>query len=244
MRTRLSVLIGLSALATLVVAGVALGMVLRPRPLYAAAEAASQREITVIGQGTAKAEPDTLIVQLGVQTQAPSAKAALQENNTRMQALWTRLKKLGIPETALATGNFSIWSNQEGPMPENVGYRVENRLTVTLKQGHESGALLQQVVDAGANSIAGITFTVARPEDLERQARDQALANARSRAQAMAKASGASLGTLLRITEESGAPPSMGQGAAAGGREAAAGVPISPGDYTATAFVRVTFELK
>ena len=242
MRTRLSVLIGLSALATLVVAGVALGMVLRPRPLYAAAEAASQREITVIGQGTAKAEPDTLIVQLGVQTQAPSAKAALQENNTRMQALWARLKQLGIPETALATGNFTIWSNQEGPMPENVGYRVENRLTVTLKQGHESGALLQQVVDAGANSIAGITFTVARPEDLERQARDQALANARSRA--MAKASGAALGTLLRITEESGAPPAMGQGAAAGGREAAAGVPISPGDYTATAFVRVTFELK
>ncbi len=222
MRPRFAFLLPVTAVTALVIASVALGMILlRPQPLRAASTAALPREITVIGRGTARAEPDTTIVQLGVQTRAPTARAALQDNTAKMQALWTRLGELGVPETALETGYFNVWANQEGPSPDAMTYVVENRVVVTLDRGHESGALLEQVVDAGANSIGGITLTVAQPEELELQARDQALANARTRAEAIARASSATLGTLLRVTENTGMPPSPAQGGMAGSEAAA-----------------------
>src|SRR5919202_1779345 len=127
MSSRSSLLIALSAVAALILGVVSVGLVLlRPQPSLAASSGAPLRELTVVGSGTAHAMPDTVIVQLGVQTQAPNAQAALHDNNAKMQSLLARLKQLGIPDSAIQTNNLSLWSNPEGPNPEAITYHAGN----------------------------------------------------------------------------------------------------------------------
>jgi hypothetical protein len=86
---------------------------------------------------------------------------------------------------------------------------------------------------------------VAKPDALEQAAREQAIVSARTRATGMAKASGATLGQLLRISEGGALPPSLPPtGGGAGGAQAGGEPPISPGEYVVNAYVQVTFELK
>ncbi|PLS79770.1 MAG: hypothetical protein CYG59_11480 [Chloroflexi bacterium] len=110
----------------------------------------------------------------------------------------------------------------------------------------QTGALLDQIVAAGANNLSGITFMIDDAKALEQQARDQAIANARMRAEAMAKAAGATVGQVYSITENIGSTPPMPVPMAPVGRELAAGasVPVEAGEQTITAQVQITFELQ
>ena len=202
MSSRSSFLIALSAVAALILGVVSVGLVLfRPQPSLAASSDAPWRELTVVGSGTARATPDTVIVQLGVQTQAPTAQAALHDNTAKMQALLARLKQLGVPDAAMQTNNLSLWSNQEGPNPDAITYRAGNSVVVTLSNVDKVSTTLEQVLAAGANTINGVSFGVAHPEQFQQVARAQAIAHAQAQAQAMARASGATLGAMVRISE-------------------------------------------
>jgi hypothetical protein len=238
-----------SALA-LVALAIAIGSVvalwIRPQPISAAAPAAvPMRQITVVGQGEAKATPDTAMVQIGVQTEALTARQALTDNNTKMTALIAKLKELGVGDKDIQTSNISIYPRYDHEGREVVGYQVGNMVSVKIRNVGQTGALLDQVVEAGANNLSGITFMIDDAKALEQQARDQAIANARTRAEAMAKAAGATVGQVYSITENIGTPPPMPMPMAAA-REMAtdASVPVEAGEQTITAQVQITFELQ
>jgi uncharacterized protein YggE len=113
-------------------------------------------------------------------------------------------------------------------------------VTVTIRNVGQTGPVLDQVLDAGANNLSGINFSIADPAALEREARDKAIADARSRAEAMAQASGLTVGEVLSISENLGG---LG-GPYSDGAAAAGGMPIQPGQQNVSAQVQVTFELK
>jgi uncharacterized protein YggE len=119
-------------------------------------------------------------------------------------------------------------------------------VTVTIRNITQAGELLDQVVQAGANNVSGISFTIDDPSALETTARNNALANARQRAEAMAQTLGGTLGQVLSVTENIGQPPQplMYEGAAAAEAADAARVPVQPGQQTLTAQVQVTYELR
>ena len=99
---------------------------------------------------------------------------------------------------------------------------------------------------AGGNdtTIQGITFTIDDPEDLREKAREEAVADARRKAETLAKASGVSVGNPITISETSYSPPIYyGRGELA---PAAADVatPIEPGELDVVISVSVTFEIK
>ena len=245
MSSRSSLLIALSAVAALILGVVSVGLVLfRPQPSLAASSDAPRRELTVVGSGTARATPDTVIVQLGVQTQAPTAQAALHDNTAKMQALLARLKQLGIPNAAMQTSNLSLWSNQEGPNPDAITYRAGNSVVVTLSNVDKVSTTLEQVLAAGANTINGVSFAVAYPEQFQQAARAQAIAHAQAQAQAMARASGATLGAMVRISEDLETPPPGAYTAPAAGGAPVEGPPIKPGEQTISARVQISFELR
>ncbi len=197
------------------------------------------RVITVIGMGEVQAPPDSAMVELGVRTEAATASAALHDNNAKMAALLAKLKELGIAEQDIQTSHISIEPQYDEQGRTIVGYRASNLIRVTIRNINQAGQLLEQVLDAGANTVMGIRFFSAKPAALEQAARERALVDARTKAAALAKASGAQLGQLLQISENLGTPPleiAAGQGAG--------GVPIQPGQQTIQALVQVTFELK
>ncbi len=118
-------------------------------------------------------------------------------------------------------------------------------MTVKIRNIAQAGELLDQVVEAGANNISGIAFMIDDPSTLETNARNEALENARNRAQAMAEAVGGSLGQVLSITENIGSTPEpVFQERMMADDTAGGAVPVEPGEQTINAQVQVTFELR
>jgi uncharacterized protein YggE len=101
--------------------------------------------------------------------------------------------------------------------------------------------VLDQVIAAGANQVNRISFDVANAETIKDEARKQAMANARRRAELYVAAAGVKLGPVLRISEsvsdagprESFAPRAM-----------AASVPIEAGTRVLEVEVHVTYGLQ
>ncbi len=246
---RLSTLAAAFGLATLAVAvGALIAVWSRPQSIIAATNTSPTRQITVVGKGEAKAAPDTASIQLGVQSEAETARQALSDNNTRMQALIAQLKELGVAEKDIQTSNITIYPRYDDKGRDVLGYQVSNTVTVTIRNISQTGELLDKVVDAGANNVTGISFAIDQPSTIEQAARDAAIKDARARAEAMAKASNSTIGQVLSITENIGASPPpvypMEARATAGGMAADAMVPVQSGEQTINAQVQITFELQ
>lgn len=244
MNTRFSTILGAVALVALVIsAGALVALLVRPQPTVAATNPVPIRQITVVGEGEAKGTPDTAHVQLGVQTEGQTATEALSQNNTQMQALIAKLKELGVADKDIQTSNVSIYPRYNSQGTTVDGYQATNTVSVTIRDVSKAGELLDQVVQAGANNVSGISFSIADPAALRQTALDAAIANARTQAQAIAKSAGVSVGQVVSITQNIGAaPPIMFRAEAA--QDSAAGVPIQTGEQTINAQVQVTFELQ
>jgi uncharacterized protein YggE len=117
-------------------------------------------------------------------------------------------------------------------------------VSVTIRDLAKAGTLLDQVVQAGANSISSISFSVDDPKALLNQARDQAMQDARARADQLAKGGSAAVGDVLVITENIGSAPPVPLRMAAPEAADSKAVPVQPGEQSFTIDVQVTFQLR
>ena len=74
-------------------------------------------------------------------------------------------------------------------------------LTVRLRDINKSADVLDKMICAGANLVTGINFEVSEPSKLLDQARVEAIADAKRKAEIYAKAAGVTLGRPLSISE-------------------------------------------
>jgi uncharacterized protein len=205
------------------------------------------RTITVIGQGEAFGTPDQAEVQVGVEIFAPTVAQATTENEGIIEAILEALGDLGIAERDIQTTNYSLFAEQRygDNGPEGiVGYRVSNQVNVTIRDISAVGEVLQATMDAGANSIYGVRFSVADPAELQNEARAAAMADARARGEALAELGSVSLGEIVSISEQMGAIPfDMGMGGGRAFVETAAQPSISPGEMAFSVQVQVTYAI-
>jgi hypothetical protein len=246
MSQRITTAIGLAAGALLlaVLAGIVGILYSRPAGAQGPVGVPGMRQVTVVGRGEVSGAPDTATVQIGVETEAQAAKDALAQNNSQAQAIQAKLKELGIAEKDIQTTGFNVFPvyNQDGR--QVTGYRVNNEVTVKIRDLAQAGPLLDQVVQAGANQVRGVSFSVEDPQQLLNQARERAMQDARTRAQTLAQAGSASLGEVLVISENVFTPPfPMPLGRAEAAQDAAS-VPVQPGEQQFSVDVQVTFALR
>ena len=104
------------------------------------------------------------------------------------------------------------------------------------------GKVIDAAVAAGANLTNGITFQLSDASKGETDALGKAVENAKSKAQALADASGASLGPVVSISEATpqSYPPVF---AMAAGADAAASTPVSPPTIKSQVSVTVVWSL-
>lgn len=209
------------------------------------------RIITVVGQGKATGAPTVAHVNIGVETTGASAQEAMDANRAKMSALLEKIKALGITEKDIQTSNFSIYAEQRssvgalgtGKEEYTLVYHVSNQVNLTIRDIAKVGDTLDQAVAAGANSVYGVYFTMEDTANLEAQAREKAIADARARAEALASLSGVSVGEVITISEVIGTPSPVyyniakveGMGAA---------TPIQPGEYEVSLNVQVTYAIQ
>ena len=247
MTRRISITIGVLAAVLLlaILAGVVGLLYARPVTAQASAGVPGMRQVTVVGHGEIKGAPDAATVQIGVETEAGTAKDALAQNSAQAQAIQEKLTKLGVDAKDIQTSNFSISPTYGSDGRQLTGYHVSNMVTVKIRQLGQAGTLLDQVVQAGANSIYGISFSVENPEALLDQARKAAIENAKARATQLAGASGSAVGDVLVISENIGAQPiPMPMMARAEGAVAGQAAPVQPGEQSFSVDVQVTYGLR
>jgi len=240
--TTIGIVAGLLLLAIL--AGVVGLLYARPATAQANVGVPGMRQVSVAGHGEVKGRPDTATVQIGVESEAATAKEALAQNTAQAQAIQQKLKELGVAEKDLQTSNFNVNPTYGNDGRQVTGYRVSNSVTVTIRNLDQAGALLDQVVQAGANSIYGISFSVADPQKLFEQARQQAMADAKARATQLASAGGSAIGDVLVINENVNAPPVPFPMAARAEAAQDTAVPVQPGEQSFSVDVQVTYGLR
>ncbi|MEN6478928.1 MAG: SIMPL domain-containing protein [Anaerolineales bacterium] len=163
------------------------------------------RSITVVGKGTVTAKPDTAMATLGVETMGKSVKEATSESATIMTAILKALAAQGIAERDIQTSGYSVWSERnidsEGNQSDQVTYRVTNTVTVKVRDLAQIGAVLDAAIDAGANSVYGVSFYLDDTAAVETEARKKAMADARAKATELAQLGEVEVGQVLSISE-------------------------------------------
>lgn len=229
-----------------VLVGAATGLT-QTAPLPAPREAAWQETVSVSGMGRATVTPDRVVFSAGVQSMGPNLAAAVQENNARVSAIIAALRQLGVANRDIRTSQLSIYpqqDHQEGRRPRIVGYQVANTVTVTHGNPADVGRLLQATVDAGANTVSGVSFMVSDPAKGREGALQAAVADARAKAEILARAAGRTVGRALSITEGGAASPPVPMPRMAMMESRQADMPVEPGAEEMTFTVIVIFELR
>ena len=229
--------------------GVALATLLLTSGIAFAQEAPtappSQPGITVVGDGVIQARPNATSVNLGVQVTAASPAEALAQARQRTERVLQRLRELGIAEADLQTSGLSVNPNfgpgrDPAAQPTVTGYNGSANLTVQVADVNRVGDVLTAAVDAGANLVHGLSYGIRDDAALRRQALLAAIADARPKAEAVAQATGLTLGAVRAVVEVPvGGPPGIFRGGLGGG--AAEG--IAPGELSVSARVQVTFDV-
>ena len=231
----------------LIIAGLAAGALVAAAlagvglPEQALGEAGITRTITVNGTGTVKAKPDRAQLSFGVESRAPTARAASAANAAAMNRLIDALKESGIKADDIQTEQVSVWptSDSDGSV---TGYAATGSVGVETSIDR-AGPTVDAATDAGATSVSGPALTRSESDELEEQALERALDDARRKARALAAAAGASLGEVVKIVEGGAMePPVLYQADAARTKESS--TPIEPGTVDTTAGLTVTFAMK
>ena len=155
-----------------------------------------------------------------------------------------------MAEKDILTSNYSIYHEPPAPKEreEKRGaevkgrYNVSNMVQVTIRDIEKVDAVLDAVTEAGVNQVWGVSFAVDNPDSAAAKAREMAVAQARAKAEGLARASGVRLGPVISISEDVGGRPlPMGRMAM---MEASGGGPISAGELTFSAQVQVVYGIE
>ncbi len=220
----------------------------------ALAQEMSDGVVSITGIGEVTAAPDTAFVTSGVTSQGATAREALDANTAAMNELLATLKAAGIEARDIQTSGFSVNPNyvysdardaNGYTLPPKIdGYQVYNTVNVRVRDLATLGAVLDKAVTVGANTINGISFTVADPTTLLDEARKAAFADARKKAELYAGLAGEDLGEIKMISESQGySQPEPYMMRAMSADAASAPVPVAGGELSFSISVQVSWEL-
>lgn len=207
--------------------------------------------ITVVGVGSASGTPDVANMVIGVRTIDPNVASAFTINNQTVQTVIESVVNAGVAREDVST--FSIYAfvnNNPGGFadpanPPPPTYEVTNDLQIIVRDTSIVGNVIAAAVSAGANNISGLNFSFSNQDQLESQARTQAIADARAQAEEYAALANVQLGEILVIDETPtgfGAVPfPFGGGGGGGGGFGAP--PVEAGQLSVNVQVEVTYAI-
>jgi len=205
------------------------------------------RSMNVSGTGRVTIVPDMATINIGVRTEAEAVNEALEGNTAQANAIAEVLQKMDVAEEDIQTSNFNVYpADRYDPMTGQVEgsyFVVENTVNVTVRELSQLGSVLSAVVEAGANSIYGINFSVEDRETAVAEARQLAIEDAQAKAQAIADEAGVKLGNLINISVSSNDMP-VTYFDAKGGAYAEAAVPIAAGTLAIVMQANLTYEIQ
>lgn len=221
--------------------------------------AAGTNTVSFSGEGKVQAKPDIATADFSIVTQDTTSKAAQDANSTKSEKLVKFLKDQGIDDKDIKTSGYSVYPQYSyrtcpvGSLCPNggqqiTGYQATQTVTVKIRNLDKASAIVDGAVTAGVNQVNQLQFTIENPEKLKDEAREKAIADAKSRADVLEKQIGIRLGKIVNFTENTGGYPvpmysmkdsAMGMGSGMGG-----GPSLPSGENEITVNVQVTYQIK
>lgn len=231
----------------LIVVVAIVGVVLLPKVNWGRMTLQPGEIITVTGQAEKIEKNQMASFTAGVESVNDKKEEAVKEVNDKVQALISAVKGFGIKTEDIKTQNTSVYQSEEmywdnGVQKSRKGqWRVSNSIEIVLREVDKTSALTDLLNASGANNVYGPNFQMDNSNKVETELFDEAIKNAREKAEAIAKSSGRSLGKVMSVSEggSAGSPLYFAKDGMGGG-----GSPIEPGSSTISKSVVVVFELK
>lgn len=168
-------------------------------------------QFTVEGTGKVTVVPDTALVNLGISVTKPTVKDAQAEANKVINSTGEDLKSMGVDKKDIETSNYSIYPQYDYSAGRNriTGYNVNANLTITVRDLTKVNEVIDSATANGANTVGGISLTINedRRKELLKEAREKAVAEAKTKAETLASAAGISLGRIINIQESQASYP-------------------------------------
>lgn len=177
---------------------------------YIGIQPKQSHSITLTGEGKVIGVPDVANIQLGYSVEKPAVAAAQKDNTDKMNSLIDKLKKdFKIDAKDIQTANYYIspqydWSNGRQILR---GYSVSQNLNVKVRQMDKVSSIIEAAGAIGLNQVGNLSFAIDNPEALKQQAREQALAQAKEKAETLANVVGVKLGKIISFSESENTNP-------------------------------------
>lgn len=239
------VAVGVAAMLMIFLAAATYTKVLEGR--YAGQGAQFKNIISVSGEGKTVAKPDIGQVSLSVISDAATVAAAQKDNSDKMNKVTQAMKTAGIKEEDLKTTSYSIMPRYQytSGRSDIIGYEAVQTLDVKIRDLSKVGDILSQAATAGANQVGSLSFTFDKPEEIQSQARQEAIAQAKKKAGDLASSLGVNLGKITSFYESSGGQPiPMYSAESAYGKGGGGGAPdIQTGQNEIIINVTISYEI-
>lgn len=167
------------------------------------------RPLMMSGTGKVSVVPDQLVFGLGISVKRAEVETAFDESSRIMERVLADLKEFGVERKDLQSTGLSIDPDYQYfnyQPPQIVGYRVSQRVRITVTDLKKAGEAIAAAVHAGGNAVrvSGISLQVGDREAALEKARADAVAKATAKAEQYAEATGQSLGEVLSLREVGG----------------------------------------
>ncbi|MBI9050217.1 MAG: SIMPL domain-containing protein [Anaerolineaceae bacterium] len=162
------------------------------------------RSVQVSGTALINVTPDRARVELGVQTNGKSVRAAQSANNLAIQEIKAALKRIGIEAKDISTDMYVINPVYEDYDDLHIkGYRIYNTIAVTVREVDKTSDVVAAALNVGANQVNDVQFYTTELRKYRDEARDLAVKAASEKAEALANSAGTDIGCVLNINENS-----------------------------------------
>ena len=215
-------------------------------PTYITAGEPPMAKIQVSATGTANMAPDMATVSAGVVTQGNTAREAMFGNATKMTRVFEELEAAGIEKKFITTSQLSLqpkYNYQNRQSPKIDGYEARNTVSAKTYELDNVGAMLDALVKAGVNNINGVQFSIKDSKAAKDKAREDAIREAREKAESMAAAAGVKLGKLKSLSESGGNFNPRPVAYAMEARSVATSTPVAAGEQEISVTVNMSYDI-
>ncbi len=214
---------------------------------------APQNTITISGEGKVDATPDIAKVVVTVRENAKTAKEAQEKAVKKWTAAKAAITAMGVAEKDIKTLSYTTQPRYYYPANGKMtidGYDAVQTTEIKVRDIDNAGKVLEAVAAAGINEVSGPDFTVDDMTALNEEAREEAINDAKAKAEKLADQLGVDLVRIVSFSENGngGYMPYMArEGAMNMSMDAvkvSAAPSLDPGTNEINSNVTITFEIK
>ncbi len=209
-------------------------------------------KISVTGSSSTDASPDQVEIMFRIVAKATDAKTAQRLQADQANAVVAALQKY-VSKGDIQTTDFNLQPTYEWDQSQQksiiTGYEASNGIKIKTKNLADAGVIMDSAVNAGANRVDSIIFSLSKElqKELGQQALEAAGKNAKDKASGVADALGVKLGKVVsvQISDNEYQPPVYyARYAEMAVKAEAAPTPIEPRTVTLSKTVQVQFEIE